>query len=348
MSESNPILTGRSRASLLWKSAAAAGVIFAAAKLAGRRERLNLWGKVVLITGSRGLGLALAQELGRQGARIALCARDTEELRRACDMLGRELIEAAPFPADITNEAAIEPLVESVVRRFGRIDILVNNAGAITIGPLDSFTREDFEYAMNLMFWAGVNLSFAVLPHMRERRAGTIVNITSVGGRVSIPHLLPYSCAKFAFVGFSTGLATEVHSEGVRVLTVVPGLMRTGSYLNVAFKGHSQREFAWFALSGNLPGLSVAAGYAAKKIRRAIEEQRYTCTISLPAKIAVACDALLPETTRAILERVNRWILPAKSESSEIRAGAELNRSFGKVFQALTGLGRGAAQHLNE
>jgi NAD(P)-dependent dehydrogenase (short-subunit alcohol dehydrogenase family) len=309
---------------------------------------MSLWGKVVLITGSRGLGLALAQELGRCGARIALCARDADELKRACEMLGRELIEAAPFPADITDESAIEPLVASVVQRFGRIDVLVNNAGAITIGPLDSFTRDDFDYAMNLMFWAGVNLSFAVLPHMRQRRSGMIVNITSVGGRVSIPHLLPYSCAKFAFVGFSTGLAAELRSEGVRVLTVVPGLMRTGSYLNVAFKGHSQREFAWFALSGNLPGLSVPAGYAAKAIRRAIEEQRYVCTISFPAKMLIACDALFPETTRAIMERVNCWLLPAKSHSSEIQEGAELNRRFGKVFQTLTALGRSAAHDLNE
>lgn len=348
MSEFKATETGLSRASVLWKSAAAAGVLFAAAKLAGKRERMSLSGKVVLITGSRGLGLAIAQELGRCGARIALCARDIHELNRACEMLGRELIEAAPFAADITSESAIEPLIDNVIQRFGRIDILVNNAGAITIGPLDSFTREDFEYAMNLMFWAGVNLSFAVLPHMRQRRSGTIVNITSVGGRVSIPHLLPYSCAKFAFVGFSTGLAAEVRSDGVRVLTVVPGLMRTGSYLNVAFKGDSQREFAWFALSGNLPGLSVAANYAAKSIRRAIEAQRYVCTISFPAKMLIACEAVLPDTTRAILERVNRWLLPAKNESSETRTGAELNRRFGKTFQAITASGRNAAQRLNE
>lgn len=340
--------SGQSRASVLWKSAAAAGVILGAAKLLGRRERMSLSGKVVLITGSRGLGLAIAQELGRKGARIALCARDAEELERACEMLQRELIEAAPFPADITDEAAIAPLIARVIERFGGIDILVNNAGAISIGPLESFTRQDFEDAMNLMFWAGVNLTFAVLPQMRQRRSGTIVNITSIGGRVSVPHLLPYSCAKFAFVGFSTGLATEVRSDGVHVLTVVPGLMRTGSYLNVAFKGHARREFAWFALSGNLPGLSVAADYAARSIRRAIEQQRYTCTISLPAKIAVSCDATFPEITRAVLERVNRWLLPAKSDSSKIVEGKELNPRFGEVFQTLTALGRTAAEDLNE
>ena len=340
--------TRDSRARILCKSAAAAGVIFAAAKLLGKRRPLDLRGKVVLITGSRGLGLAIAQELGRKGARIALCARDSQELNRACDMLGRELIEAAPFSADITRESAIAPLVAGVIERFGRIDILVNNAGAIAIGPFDSFKRADFEYAMNLMFWAGVNLTFAVLPHMRERRYGIIVNITSIGGRISVPHLLPYSCAKFAFVGFSNGLATELRSQGVHVLTVVPGLMRTGSYLNVAFKGNARREFAWFALSGNLPGLSVAATYAAKKISRAVEQQRYNCTISLPAKMAIVCDALFPEMTRAALELVNRRVLPAPSDSSNIVEGRQLNRDFGKVFQALTALGKSAAHNLNE
>ncbi len=76
----------------------------------------------------------------------------------------------------------------------------MNNAGHINVGPVDSFDHSDFEDAMNVMFWAPVNLSFAVLPHMRERGSGHIVNITSVGGRVSIPHLLPYSCAKFALL----------------------------------------------------------------------------------------------------------------------------------------------------
>jgi NAD(P)-dependent dehydrogenase (short-subunit alcohol dehydrogenase family) len=348
MGDLKDIEIGRSRASVLWKSAAAVGVIFAGAKLLAKPKLVSLWGKVVLITGSRGLGLAAAQELGRQGARIALCARDAHELDRACEILRRERIEAAPFTADITEESAIPLLVERVIQHFGRIDILINNAGSITIGPLDSFTRSDFDYAMNLMFWAAVNLSFAVLPYMRARRSGLIVNITSIGGRVSVPHLLPYSCAKFALVGFSTGLATEVRSDGVDVLTVIPGLMRTGSYLKVAFKGHAPREFAWFALSGNLPGLSVSAEYAAKSIRRAIERRRYSCTISLPAKMAIACDALLPNTTRAVLERVNRWVLPPASESSKMHEGFELNRRFGKVFQALTAAGRNAARDLNE
>lgn len=336
--------------SFLAKAGLSAGVVFAAAKLSSRsaRNRLDLRGKIVLITGSRGLGLAIARELGRDGVRIALCARDSTELNDACEILGREHIEAAAFPADISDPSQIGPLVSKVVDRFGQIDILINNAGEIRVGPFQSFSHSDYEHAMNLMFWAAVNLTFAVLPEMRQRGTGHIVNITSVGGRVSVPHLLPYSCAKFALVGFSTGLGTELRPEGVHVLTVIPGLMRTGSYLKAQFKGQADREFAWFGLLGNLPGFSVAAEYAARSIRKALQNQRRVCVISLPAKVMIALDAVMPETTRRILETVNHFLLPGSNGSQDLRPGSTLNVRSGKIYQALTVLGRRAASDLNE
>src|SRR5205814_569018 len=144
-------------------------------------------------------------------------------------------IEAAVFPCDISDESQIEPLVNRVLDRFGRIDVLVNNAGFIRVAPLENLQHTDFEQAIKRRFWAPVNLSLAVLPHMRKQRSGHIIDITSVGGRVSVPHLLPYCCAKFAHVAFSRGLSAELHASGIQVLTVVPGLMRTGSYLNAEF-----------------------------------------------------------------------------------------------------------------
>ncbi len=336
--------------SLLLKTSLSAGAVIAAAKFvnAVRRERVSLRGKVALITGSRGLGLAVAREFGREGARIALCARDSEELQNACEILGREQIEAAAFTADISDPSQIEPLVDSVVQRFGVIDILVNNAGEIRVGPFESFTHSDYEDAMNLMFWAPVNLTFAVLPGMKEKGAGHIVNITSIGGRVSVPHLLPYSCAKFALVGFSTGSGTELRARGVHVLTVVPGLMRTGSYLKAQFKAQAEREFAWFGLSGNLPGLSVSAAYAASSIRNALMRERRVCTISLPAKLLASSEAVAPETTRRMLEVVNRFLLPDPNGCRELRPGSALNKNFGTIYQALTVLGRRAACDLNQ
>lgn len=331
----------------------AAGLVaagFAARKFAAKSARpsVRFSDAVVLITGgSRGLGFALANELGGRGARLALCARDQDELLAAREKLASRNIEVAVFEADITKQADIDSTVQRVMQRFGRIDMLVNDAGKISVGPADSFTHADYDDAMNLMFWAAVNLTFAVLPHMKTQGHGHIVNITSVGGRVSIPHLLPYSCAKFALVGFSTGLSAELKAHDVDVLTVTPGLMRTGSYLNAEFKGSSRDEFTWFGLLGNLPGFSVAADYAAERIVQALEKRRHVCIISLPAKILIAAEALMPEATRELMAVTNRYLLPG-SASKEPHLGKYLNPTLNALFQGATTLGRTAASELNE
>ena len=329
--------------------AAVAGIAGATVARRLLQPKLDLRDKIILITGgSRGLGLALAQEFGRVGARLALCARDLHELQTACDRLAERGVEAVPFRCDITDEIQIQDLVRDVITRFGRIDILVNDAGQIKVGPLDSFEQADFEEAMDVMFWGPLKLTFALLPHMRSRGSGQIVNITSVGGRVSVPHLLPYSCAKFALVGFSTGLSTELRSEGVDVVTVIPGLMRTGSYLNAKFTGVAKDEFAWFALLGNLPGFSIAASHAAKCVRRAVETRRHTCTISLPANLLIRCEAFLPEITRNVFEAANRLLLPRKSSGKTAVSGKALEPDFNPIFKGLTALGKMAARELNE
>lgn len=328
----------------------AAGVV-AAAKLMQLRSkaRVDLRNKVILITGgSRGLGLSLAFELGSLGSRLALCARNPAELEQARKRLDERGIEAAVFPCDISKESEIEPLVTRVLDCFGRVDVLINNAGLISVAPLDVVEHSDFETAMQTMFWGPVNLTFAVLGHMKERGSGRIVNITSVGGRVSIPHLLPYCCAKFALVAFSKGLSSELGEVGIRVLTVVPGLMRTGSYLNAEFKGSAEREFAWFGLLGNLPGFSVSARHAARCIVKAVQRDELTCTISVPAKLLIASDALLPDITQRILALVNEYLLPGSRGKKQSLSGKMLNGSFGQVFQGLTSLGKAAAHELNE
>lgn len=312
-----------------------------------RRARLDFRDAVVLITGgSRGLGLTMAKDFGSRGARLALCARDTAELEEARNMLEKEGITANVFVCDITKKSEIDSLVEQVVAHFGRIDVLVNNAGLIKVTPLENLEVSDFDDAMNLMFWAPFHLTMAVLPHMRKLGSGNIINIASIGGRVSVPHLLPYCCAKFALVGFSNGLAAELQRHNINVLTVCPGLMRTGSYLHAEFKGKVENEFGWFSLLGNLPGFSVAAEYAARQIREAAEARQHNCTISLPAKILVGAEALMPELTYAVMGVVSS-ILPGPGTDSSV-PGESINSKFGGAFQALTALGRQAARRWNQ
>ena len=132
---------------------------------------------------------------------------------------------------------------------------------------------------MDVMFWGTVYPTLAVLPQMIRRRQGRIANITSTGGKVSVPHLLPYCCAKFAAVGFSEGLRAELRRHGIKVTTVVPGLMRTGSHLNAQFKGKHDQEFAWFALALGVPVLSMSVDRAAAKIISACKRAQPSLTL---------------------------------------------------------------------
>src|SRR5439155_20405206 len=147
-------------------------------------------------------------------------------------------------------------MVAVIEQRLGPTDVLVNNAGIIGIGPVDHMTLDDFQKAMAGNFYSALHCTLAVLPGMRGRRRGRIVNITSIGGKVSVPHLLPYSTSKFALVGLSEGLRAELAKDGITVTTVIPGLMRTGSPRQAEVKGQVEEELAWFSTSAASPLVS--------------------------------------------------------------------------------------------
>ena len=292
---------------LLW-SAAGAGLLMFVRSQSVRESRLR--GKVALVTGgSRGLGLVLARHLADEGARIAICARDEQELADARYDLQTRGADVFAIPCDLRNRDEVQMMVARVEAHFGAIDILINTAGIISVGPLEEMTIEDFYNAMDSNFWSGVYTSLSVLPGMRRRRSGRIVNITSIGGKIAVPHLLPYSASKFAFVGFSRGLRSEVMKDGIVVTTVVPGLMRTGSPRNAEFKGKNQLEYAWFSISDSLPIASMDADRAARQIIDAMKSGEVEITLTAPARIAAATDALFPEFTGRLLAAANR-VLP--------------------------------------
>lgn len=137
-------------------------------------------------------------------------------------------------------------------------------------------------------FWGAVYVTEALLPQMLAQRRGQIVNITSIGGKVSVPHLLPYTTAKFALVGYSQGLHAELARTGIQVLTVVPGLMRTGSYRNTLVKGKHRAEYALFTLLDSLPGMSIDARAAACDIVESVRLGKAHLTLGLPAQIDLA------------------------------------------------------------
>ncbi|MBV9470161.1 MAG: SDR family oxidoreductase, partial [Abitibacteriaceae bacterium] len=267
---------------------AAAGLSFgfAAREWYLRQHESSLEAQVVLITGgSRGLGLALAHEFARQGCRLAICARDAEELERARHELEQQGATVLTIQCDISDQAQVSQMIDQVTRHYDGLDILVNNAGIITAGPVENMALQDFEEAMQIMYWGVVYPTLAVLPQMQRRRSGRIVNITSIGGKIAMPHLLPYSSAKFAAVAFSEGLRAEVAKDGISVNTICPGLMRTGSYVNVNVKGQQDNEFILFSLLDNLPGISISVESAARRIVQATRRNEAEVVLSLPAKL---------------------------------------------------------------
>ncbi len=275
------------------------------------RTRYSFRDKVVLITGgSRGLGLVLARELAERGARIAICARDRDELRRAKDDLEARGAEVFDAVCDMREQSDVESMVADVRSRFGRIDVLVNNAGVIQVGPLDAQTQEDFEDAMRIHFWGPFYAMRAILPEMQRRGEGRIVNISSIGGKIAVPHLAPYCASKFALAGLSSAMHTELAKDGVRVTTVYPGLMRTGSHINALFKGQNEKEFALFSIMNGSPFTSVSAENAARQIVDAAAHGKAELVISPQAKAAAKINALFPNMTTAILAATNQ-LLPS-------------------------------------
>lgn len=334
------------------KSLAAIAGVWAGATLVARairaRRAIHLAGRVALVTGgSRGLGLLIARELGRQGAHVTIAARDEDELRRAQDDLRSHGFESAVLVADVAVEADATRIVNDVIATHGCLDVLVNNAGVIKVGPFEHMTTADFEEAMNVHLWGPLHTMRTAIPHMRARGRGRIVNISSIGGRIGVPHLVPYCASKFALTGLSTALQAELCRDHVYVTTVNPGLMRTGSPFNAWFKGRHREEFAWFAIADSLPVISIDAQRAAAQVVDALRHGDAELVVSWPAKVAIAAAATMRNTFASLMAATNQFL------PSEIEGGADESHSgwqsgSGWAPSPLTRLSEQAAARNNE
>jgi short-subunit dehydrogenase len=288
-------------------------------------------GAVIVVTGgSRGLGLAVASRFAAgsgkgQPVRLVLCSRKLAELEQAkATLLARHRHLTASdillVAADLAVPAECQRLIAETIARFGRIDVLVNNAAVIEVGPVESQTLEIFERTMQINFFAALYTTWAALPQMRAqqplagRRRAAIVNIASVGGKIAVPHMLPYSAAKFALVGFSEGLHAELRGKGIIVTTVCPGLMRTGGEDHAQFVGDTEAEKRWFMFAAKTPGVATTAEHAANVIYRAVHNSRAEITITPQAWLAARFGGLAPETLQWANAITNEYILPKAPE----------------------------------
>ena len=226
---------------------------------------------------------------------------------------------------DLLDTEQIRSAVRQIIDHFGKIDILINCAGIIEVGPLEHMTREDFDRAMRLHFWAPFELISQIVPEMRTWGGGRIVNISSIGGKVAVPHMAPYTSSKFALVGLSDALRAELARENIFVTTVTPGVMRTGSEVHAKFKGDHAAEFESFTGANKLPLASISAERAAKKILAACARGRSALVMPLPARALIIANALFPNFTAQVMKIVNKRLPSSVGPTGdEARAGSDV------------------------
>jgi NAD(P)-dependent dehydrogenase (short-subunit alcohol dehydrogenase family) len=313
------------------RTAASLGLAATSVALLSQSEEFSFRNKNVVITGgSRGLGLALAKELVGDGARVVLLARDAKELERARQMLifAKPRAQIMTIPCDVTQKEQLALAFGEVLGQWGTIDVLINNAGAILVGPFDSLKKEDFQAQLDLHLFAVLQSVQLVLPHFRKHRRGRIVNICSMGGKVAVPHMLPYDTSKFALAGLSQGLAAELREEGITVTTVYPTLMNTGSPIQAVFKGDYEREFAWFMAGDSLPGISMPAKTAAQKILQAVRDGKAEFSPSALGQVRMGVAVLFPELMAWTMAFMS-GLLP-KGKNREYHTGAESRGYYDK------------------
>ncbi len=304
---------------LLWLTAGAAAL------LAGRAvvRKLNAYdfrNKVVLITGgARGLGLVMARQLAKEGARLVLCSRDETQLENARIELAGKGADVLVLKCDVTQEDQVQEMIAYVQNNFGPVDVLINNAGVIHAGPVAEMTIQDFEEAIKTHYWGPIYTTMAVLPTMKARGGGRILNVSSIGGKISVPHLVPYSASKFALVGLSEGLRAELAQYNIVVTTATPGLMVSGSTGHAIVKGQHKKEYTLFKLMDSSPMTAMSVEKTAAKILDALRHGDAEVTTTLPAKFGALVHGLSPELMTDMFALLNK-ILPGEGGIGKNRA----------------------------
>lgn len=293
----------------------------------------DLKGKTALVTGgARGLGFILAKKLASKGSEVLICSENQEDLNRAVALFEKENLVIKAIYCDLMSKEQIDQLIMQVKSEYSSLDILINNAGTIKVGPVQTMNQADFQQAMNLHFWAPFHLMAEFMPMMgKSVKSSRIVNIVSIGGKVSFPHLLPYNVSKYALSGLSEGLSAEFTRKNIKITTVYPGLMTTGSPPNVRVKGQARKEYGWFKISDSLPLISIDAEKAAGKIINAMQKGKKTLVLSLVAKLAIAIHGLFPGLNIGMFSVAN-WLLPTEINSDQSWMGYESESSVSASF----------------
>jgi short-subunit dehydrogenase len=265
---------------------------------------MQIQNKVVLITGaSEGIGAACARAFRDRGAVLSMTARSEDKM---LSIAGSDDLVTA---GDITLAETRERVVARTIDRFGRIDILVNNAGAGLYQPSWSTSDEQARALFDLNFFAPLGMIRSVVPHMRTQKAGTVVNVGSIAGKMTLPWFTLYSATKYAIGSLTDGLRMELRRDGIHAMTVCPG------YVNTAFQAHT--------LAGSPPQsiarskrFSITAEGCARDILRGVERNARTVVTPRIGWLLVAAARTLPAMVDSQLEKI--YVRSVASEASGV------------------------------
>jgi NAD(P)-dependent dehydrogenase (short-subunit alcohol dehydrogenase family) len=275
-----------------------------------------------------------------------LLARDQEELARAKKIveLAVPTAEVLVLECDCTKPHQVEASIEDIISSFGQIDVVVNNAGIISTAPFENTTKKDFEDSLDTHFWAAFYINRACLPHLQP--GARIVNISSIGGLVPVPHHAAYCTGKYALRGYSQSLRVELMKKGIYVTTVCPGLMRTGSARNARVKGQFKKEHAWFSLMASAPLITISAETAARRIVSATKTGQAEINVTMTSKLMSLLNAHFPGIYADVGSLAN-LLLPNPTEDVRTSIEGKDAESFLSP-SILTSMGDRAAEQNNE
>lgn len=291
---------------------------WAAARALRHRRAVSFRDRVAVVSGgSRGLGLLVARRLVSEGGRVALLARTEADLDGALADLAWRDGEAIAVPCDVRDRGGVDAAVAEVVDRLGPPSVLLHNAGVIDVGPEGHLAEEDYRRSLDVHFWGGYYLTEAVRPHLRD--GARVGYVSSIAGRLAAPHLASYSVGKHALVGYADAMRAELAPAGVRVTTITPGLLRTGSHPNAHTKGDHEAEYAWFATADANPLLSMDGDRAADKVVDALRHGDAALTLTLPAKLGAALDGVAPGVVGGVAKLAARLLPDAVGPGGDER-----------------------------
>lgn len=259
--------------------------------------------KTALITGaSQGIGKATVLELAKHGYDIILVAREPERLEAAAAEVRSLGQKAIVLPTDVRDPVQVEQMVNSAIAEVGQIDVLVNNAAIYYMGPVEDASLEDWHTIIDTNLWGYIHTIRALLPHFLARKAGTIVNVVSIGGLDPIPYQVPYTTSKHALTGLTKSLRSELEPKGIHVCGIYPSFIRTQLYERALFRGEDAKNRFEFMYKAFHSPILETPEFVAKTLRNAIEHQKKDVLVGT-ANFWTAMFHLVPSVMKPIVRR---------------------------------------------